>query len=174
MSKDRKFKRELKKIDRLLNASENVYNMGNGLALIDEKNTGKAIDYLLKAKRIIEKSKDKRHNKPHPLLSIHVGINTRSSREIPHEKNEDIIQNAAFNRLFDFLRMTPENGYRKDKVDLMFKLLDEKTNDSIKQLGISKDNMVKYVEGVLMDCAMKVQKDYQKMVILNKKEKYEL
>ncbi len=175
MSKDRKFKKELKKIDRLLDAGKEVYgNNGYGLSIIDEKNTGKAIDYCMKAKDVIDNSVAKEtHDKPHPLLARHVGIMTRDHKDIPHDNNLDMIKNIVFDSLFNYLLVFPGNGYPEDKIDSMFKTLPPKTKGSLEDFDIDGSNLEKYVGGCMIQEMQKVVNSHDRMQELNENKAYE-
>ncbi|MCL6579257.1 MAG: hypothetical protein K6T73_07705, partial [Candidatus Bathyarchaeota archaeon] len=178
--REKVFKKELKKIDRILGKIEDTYeprpkfNYGHFRDFVYH-----ALDQCYKAKEIIENSSVKEmHDKPHPLLARHIGVYTRSSKDIKfYRGNIDMLKNIAMEKLFNHCLFLGTPGEIEEKVKVLFSWRDPLTKETLQEklakLDLNKDNLERYIEGKIIEYGQRTATVVDKMVKLSKEGQYE-
>lgn len=181
---ERAFKKEVKRIDRILEGIRNYnpYDLRFRLSKDYFRDfVYYALDECYKAKEIIEKSKVKEmHEKPHPLLARHFGIQTRGSKDIGFYKgNLDMLRNIVLDTLFNsaFNFNFEGKGRINEKVKALLTFEDPLTKETLQEklerFGLDESHLEKYIEGKIMEYGQRIVAVVNKMEELGSLGQYE-
>ena len=111
MSKERRYKKELKSIERLLRKNHEQRTINEWDSNSVREDVFYVLDNCEKAKNIIDNSKVKEgHVRPHAYLAMHDGFYARGLPEGVYRDNLDIVQKIAMNHFFDLFTKYAPNG----------------------------------------------------------------